>query len=125
MGRASTMFPAGGKTRTLLDLDHVHGRRTAQLMAAGRPHLALRLRGAIDRDFFRRGRRPIEQLLRRTPATLALHLEEMCDSARLEVKRLLAHLGRCGDRIAVRAPERWQHFLAVDSTVLELSFEPG
>jgi hypothetical protein len=33
-------------------------------------------------------------VLRWTPATLALHLEELRDGARLEIERLLARLAR-------------------------------
>jgi hypothetical protein len=58
--------------------------------------------------------------LRRTPATLALDLEDLRDGARPEIERLLVRLARYGDRIAVRLPEGWQRALAVDSSVFEL-----
>jgi radical SAM superfamily enzyme YgiQ (UPF0313 family) len=99
---------------------YVRAGAVALELVPDRLHLALRLRGAIGGDFFRRARRPIEQLLRRTPATLALDLEGLRDGARPEIERLLARLARYGDRIAVRPPEGWQRSLAVDSSVFEL-----
>ena len=93
-------------------------------LAPDRTRLAVHLKGFVDRDFFRRTARPIDRLLRRTPATLALHVEELRESALPEIRRWLARLARHGDRVSVFVAERWRTALAVDSSVFDLVLEP-
>jgi radical SAM superfamily enzyme YgiQ (UPF0313 family) len=87
--------------------------------------LVIRLRGLVDRDFFRRTTRPLLRLLRRTPATLALHVEELRESLAPELERWLARLSRYGDRVSVRLAERWRDAIRIDSSVFDLVLEPG
>jgi radical SAM superfamily enzyme YgiQ (UPF0313 family) len=93
-------------------------------LAPDRTRLAVHLKGLVDRDFFRRTARPIDRLLRRTPATLALHVEELRESALPELRRWLARLARHGDRVSVFVAERWRTALAIDSSVFDLVLEP-
>jgi radical SAM superfamily enzyme YgiQ (UPF0313 family) len=86
--------------------------------------LALHLKGVVDRDFFRRSARPIERLLRRTPATLSLHIDELRENLLPEIERWLARLARHGDRVSVYVAERWRNVLAIDSSVFNFLLEP-
>jgi hypothetical protein len=93
-------------------------------LLADRLRLTVRLQGLVDRDFFRRTARPVERLLRRTPASLVLRVEELRESAIPEIERWLARLARYGDRVSVSIAERWRSVLRVDSSVFDLVLEP-
>jgi radical SAM superfamily enzyme YgiQ (UPF0313 family) len=93
-------------------------------LAPDRTRLAVHLKGLVDRDFFRRTARPIDRLLRRTPATLALRVEELRESTLPELRRWIARLGRHGDRVSVSVAERWRAALAIDSSVFDLVLDP-
>lgn len=103
---------------------HVKAGTLGLELAPDRLRLAVHFKGRVDRDFFRRSARPIERMLRRTPATLALHVEELRESALPEARRWLARLARHGDRVSVFVAERWRGALAVDSSVFDLLLEP-
>jgi hypothetical protein len=89
-------------------------------LASDRGRVAVHLKGLVDRDFFRRTAGPIDRLLRRTPATLALHVEELRESALPEIRRWLARLARHGDRVSVFVAERWRGALPVDSSIFDV-----
>jgi hypothetical protein len=63
-------------------------------------------------------------MLRRTPASLVLRVEELRESAIPEIERWLARLARYGDRVSVSIAERWRSVLRVDSSVFDLVLEP-
>ena len=86
--------------------------------------LTVRLEGLVDREFFRSTVRPVERFLRRTPASLALRVEELRESAIPEIERWLARLARYGDRVSVSVAERRRSVLQVDSSVFDLVLEP-
>jgi hypothetical protein len=75
-------------------------------LAPERARLAVHLKGLVDGDFFRRTAAPIDRMLRRTPTTLALHIEALRESALPEVRRWLsgsratATACRCSSRSA-------------------------
>jgi radical SAM superfamily enzyme YgiQ (UPF0313 family) len=94
-------------------------------LAADPMRLVIRLRGLADRTFFRRTAGPLQRLLRRTPATLALHVEELRENLLPELERWLQRLGRYGDRVSVRLAERWRDTIRIDSSVFDLVLEPG
>lgn len=88
-----------------------------------RARLAVHLKGLVDGDFFRRTARPIDRMLRRTPTTVALHVEALRESAVPEIRRWLARLARHGDRVSVFVAERWRSALPVDSSVFDVVLE--
>jgi hypothetical protein len=93
-------------------------------LAPDRARLAVHLKGLVDGDFFRRTARPIDRMLRRTPTTLALHVEALRESALPEIRRWLEGLARHGDRVSVFVAERWRGALPVDSSVFDVVLEP-
>ncbi|MCX7894103.1 MAG: B12-binding domain-containing radical SAM protein [Burkholderiales bacterium] len=92
-------------------------------LAADRGGLAVHLKGLVDGEFFRRTLRPIDRLLARTQATLALRVEALSEPALPEVRRWLARLARHGDRVSIFVAERWRATLAVDSSVFDVVLE--
>ncbi|MGC2518344.1 MAG: hypothetical protein WA373_04470, partial [Burkholderiales bacterium] len=93
--------------------------------AAAAPALSIRIRGWVDRDFFRRVGRPLERLLRNSPSTLNLHIEEMRESALPDLQRLLQRLRRHGDRVFIFIGEKWRGAARIDSSVFNIVFEPA
>jgi hypothetical protein len=59
-------------------------------------------------------------MLRRTPTTLALHVEGLRESALPEIRRWLERLARHGDRVSVFVAERWRAALPIDSSVFDV-----
>jgi radical SAM superfamily enzyme YgiQ (UPF0313 family) len=104
---------------------YVRAGSVALELAPDRGRFAVHLKGFVDRDFFRRTARPIERLLRRTPATLALRIDELRESALPDIERWLARLARHGDRVSVRLAARWREAIRVDSSVFDLVLETG
>jgi len=82
--------------------------------------LALHLKGVVEGDFFRSTLRPLERLLRRTPSTLALHIDVLRGSVLPDLERWVTRLSRHGDRVSVTVAERCRSLLRIDSPVFHL-----
>ena len=83
-------------------------------------NLALTLRGALDRRFFRRAGRRLEKLLRRSATTVTLYIEELREGQRHHLDLLLKRLARYGDRVSIRVSEKIRPMLAINSSVFHL-----
>ncbi|HSQ03378.1 MAG TPA: DUF4070 domain-containing protein, partial [Burkholderiales bacterium] len=91
-----------------------------RLSAASAPRLCISLRGTLDSAFFSRCSRRLVRLMRRTPASVTLIVEDL-ERARLpDLQRLLRRLARYGDRVFVDVSEQLQQVVKVDSSVFHL-----
>lgn len=86
----------------------------------GIANLRVRLAGAVEPAFYAKAARRLRRLLRRTAATLTLHVEELCEEQRGQLERLLARLAPYGDRVSIWVERRLRPLLAVDSSVFHL-----
>jgi radical SAM superfamily enzyme YgiQ (UPF0313 family) len=76
--------------------------------------LIITIRGAVDKSFFTRATRRIEELLECSAATLSLRIESLAAGERRHLVRSLRRLGRYGDRITVRTSRSVRALLPVD-----------
>ncbi len=86
-------------------------------------NLALTLRGALDRRFFRRAGRRLEKLLRRSATTVTLYIEELREGQQHHLDRLLKRLARYGDRVSIRVSEKIRPMLPINSSVFHLMLD--
>ncbi len=84
-------------------------------------NLSLRLRGWLDRRFFRRAARQLEAVLRDTRSSVTLHIDHLHEAQVRHFDRLLRRLSRHGDRIRITVHERLRNVVKVDSSVFDLS----
>ncbi len=82
--------------------------------------LTVTLRGIVDTSFFTRGARRLEKLLRRSTATLTLHIDALSANQQYHLERLLRRLARYGDQVSIRINEKLRHLLPIDSSVFHL-----
>ncbi|MBS1269797.1 MAG: hypothetical protein MAG794_00749 [Gammaproteobacteria bacterium] len=102
------------------------GALTAHLGATDEgPRLVLTLRGALERRFFRRGRRRLERLLRLPGAHLTLCIEHLAEGQTDSLHRLIASLGRYGERVTLRMSQELRARLPIDLTGIHVLIEPA
>lgn len=85
--------------------------------------LSLRMRGWLDRRFFARAARHLEQVLQDTRSSVTLHIDQIHEAQVHHLQRLLRRLSRYGDRIRITVHETVREVVEVDSSVFNLSFE--
>ncbi|MGE5242255.1 MAG: radical SAM protein, partial [Bacteroidota bacterium] len=83
-------------------------------------HLHIQLRGYVGRMFFARAARRLEKMLRRSAATVTLHIETLRADQRRQFEHLLRRLAPYGDRVSVWVDERVRPLVPVDSSVFHL-----
>jgi hypothetical protein len=67
----------------------------------------------------------MEHLLRRTQATVTLHIDELRKQEIPDLNRLLARLARHGDRVSIVLGKRMRELIPIDSSVFNLVLEEG
>jgi len=91
----------------------------------GRMQLAIAFTGWPDLRFFARLAPRLERLLRHTPATLVLRIEQLHEKHLIPMQRLLARLARHGDRVSVVVHARLGGLVSVDSSVFNVVLAGG
>jgi radical SAM superfamily enzyme YgiQ (UPF0313 family) len=86
----------------------------------GGAHLQILLRGYVGRVFFTRAARRLEKMLRRSAATVTLHIEVLRADQQRQLKHLLRRLAPYGDRVSVWIDERVRPVVPIDSSVFHL-----
>jgi radical SAM superfamily enzyme YgiQ (UPF0313 family) len=87
--------------------------------------VSVRIRGAVDQDFFRRIAGPIERLLANRRSRLDLHVDELCEPGVAALQDLLVRLRRHGDRVTIFVADKWRAAVAVDSSVFHHRLQPA
>ncbi|MFQ5602275.1 MAG: radical SAM protein [bacterium] len=85
--------------------------------------LSFSLKGWLDREFFVRVTRHIEQVLEDTASSITLHIDELHETQLKHLNRLLKKLSQHGDRIYIRVHEKVRHIVEIDSSVFNLVLE--
>jgi hypothetical protein len=88
------------------------------------PSLFLSLDGLLDRHFFARAARPLENLLRTTSASVTLRIKQFHPLHAKSLQSLLKRLARYGDRVSIVMDEQSWKVLPVDSSVFNLVLQP-
>jgi len=88
------------------------------------PSLRVKLGTGLDRAFFARSARRLEQALKRTGTRLTLVIEGVERAQLPHFERLLARLACYGDRIAIHVSDRLRDVVKIDSSVFHLLLEP-
>jgi radical SAM superfamily enzyme YgiQ (UPF0313 family) len=89
--------------------------------AAG--NLSLHLKGWLDRGFFDRAARHLEDALRNTSTYVTLRVDHLHETHVRHWHRLLRRLDRYGDRVEIVLSEALRQRLRVDSSVFTLRFD--
>jgi radical SAM superfamily enzyme YgiQ (UPF0313 family) len=77
-------------------------------------NLSLSLRAGLDRKFYARAARHLEDMLRDTTASVTLHIEELHAAQRRHLQRMLKRLSRYGDRLYISVHEELREMIEVD-----------
>ncbi|MHB8455586.1 MAG: DUF4070 domain-containing protein [Acidiferrobacterales bacterium] len=86
----------------------------------GGASLHILLRGYVGRVFFTRAARRLEKVLRRSAATVTLHIEMLHSDQRRQFENLLKRLSPYGDRVSIWINERVRPLIPIDSSVFHL-----
>jgi radical SAM superfamily enzyme YgiQ (UPF0313 family) len=86
----------------------------------GGAQLQILLRGYVGRVFFTRAARRLEKMLRRSAATVMLHIDALRVDQQRQLERLLRRLAPYGDRVSIWIDERVRPVVPIDSSVFHL-----
>jgi radical SAM superfamily enzyme YgiQ (UPF0313 family) len=86
-------------------------------------NLSISIKGMLDVDFFDSVGTHLESVLRDTPSSVTLKIEEIHDAERQHLHRLFDRLSRYGDRIYIAVNEKLRDKVHIDSSVFNLVLE--
>jgi radical SAM superfamily enzyme YgiQ (UPF0313 family) len=86
-------------------------------------NLSISIKGMLDVDFFDSVGTHLESVLRDTPSSVTLKIEEIHDTERQHLHRLFDRLSRHGDRIYIAVNEKLRDKVQIDSSVFNLVLE--
>ncbi len=86
-------------------------------------NLSISIKGMLDVDFFDSVGTHLESVLRDTPSSVTLKIEEIHDTERQHLHRLFDRLSRHGDRIYIAVNEKLRDKVHIDSSVFNLVLE--
>jgi len=87
-------------------------------------NLSLSLKAGLDRRFFARAARHLEEVLADTTSSITLHIEELNAAQRRHLKRMLNRLSRYGDRMYIGVREELREMIEIDWSAFRLVLEP-
>lgn len=77
-------------------------------------NLSLSMKAGLDRRFFVRAARHLEDVLADTTSSITLHIEELHGAQRRHLKRMLNRLSRYGDRMYIGVREELREMIEID-----------
>jgi radical SAM superfamily enzyme YgiQ (UPF0313 family) len=80
-------------------------------------NLSVSLRGWLDRRFFKRAGRHLEEILEHTTASITLRIEALHEAHSVHLDHLLERLRRYGNRVYIAVHEELKDVIEVDSSV--------
>ncbi len=86
-------------------------------------NLSLSMRAGLDRRFFARAARQLEDVLADTTSSITLHIEELHAAQRRHLKRMLNRLSRYGDRMYIGVRAELREMIEVDWSAFRLVLE--
>ncbi|NIM50395.1 MAG: hypothetical protein GTO22_14290 [Gemmatimonadales bacterium] len=81
------------------------------------------MRAGLDRRFFARAARQLEDVLADTTSSITLHIEELHAAQRRHLKRMLNRLSRYGDRMYIGVRAELREMIEVDWSAFRLVLE--
>jgi radical SAM superfamily enzyme YgiQ (UPF0313 family) len=96
------------------------GQVTLALRPGDAPHLSVRVRGPLDKTFFRRAGPRLEGFLQHQRASVTLRIDAFQALQLPPLQRLLGRLTRYGDRVSIIVDERLRPIVPIDSSVFDL-----
>ncbi len=86
-------------------------------------NMSISIKGIIDGEFFENIGPHLENVLRSTPSSITLNIEEFHETQRQHLHQLFNRLSRYGDRIYIAVHEKWRDKVQIDSSVFNLVLE--
>ena len=86
-------------------------------------NLSLSLKAGLDRRFFARAARQLEEVLADTTSSITLHIEELHAAQRRHLKRMLKRLSRYGDRMHIGVRQELREMIEIDWSAFRLILE--
>ena len=86
-------------------------------------NLSISIKGMLDVDFFDSVGTHLESVLRDTPSSVTLKIEEIHEAEHQHLHRLFDRLSRYGDRIYIAVNEKLRDKVHIDSSVFNLVLE--
>jgi hypothetical protein len=86
-------------------------------------NLSISLKGILDGEFFDSIGTHLEGVLKNTPSSVTLKIEEIQEAERHHLHRLFQRLSRYGDRIYIAVNEKLRDKVQIDSSVFNLVLE--
>jgi radical SAM superfamily enzyme YgiQ (UPF0313 family) len=86
----------------------------------GAANLSLSMKAGLDRRFFARAGRHLEDVLSDTTSSITIHIEELHAAQRRHVKRMLNRLSRYGDRMYIGVREELREMIEIDWSAFKL-----
>lgn len=84
------------------------------------PNLSICIKGWLDRSFFVRSARHLENLLKHSRSTVTLSIEQFHEREIADLNRLLQRLARYGDRVCIQVNEKFRDLIQIDSSIFHL-----
>jgi len=85
--------------------------------------LSISMKGMLDGEFFEHIGTHLENVLKNTPSSVTLNIEELHEAQRQHLHRLINRLSRYGDRIYIAVHEKLRDKVHIDSSVFNLVLE--
>lgn len=86
-------------------------------------NLSISIKGIVDTEFFQKVAPQLESVLKNTPSSIRLNIEEHSEQQDPHLKRLFSRLSCYGDRISIAVHEKLRNRVSVDSSVFNLVLE--
>lgn len=86
-------------------------------------NISISMKGMLDGEFFDRAAPHLENMLKNTPSSITLNIEEFHEIQRHHLHLLFKRLSRYGDRVYIAIHEKWMDKVNVDSSVFNLVLE--
>ncbi|MEQ9618743.1 MAG: radical SAM protein [Deltaproteobacteria bacterium] len=83
-------------------------------------NMSISIKGMLDGEFFERAAPHLENVLKNTPSSITLNIEEFHETQRQHLHRLFKRLSRYGDRVYIAVHEKWRDKVQIDSSVFNL-----
>ena len=86
-------------------------------------NFSISIKGILDGEFFDNIGTHLESILKTTPSSVTLNIEELHEAERQHLHRLINRLSRYGDRIYIAVHEKLRDKVHIDSSVFNLVLE--
>jgi radical SAM superfamily enzyme YgiQ (UPF0313 family) len=83
-------------------------------------HFSIKLKGILEKDFFKKAERHLNNVLQNTASSITLHIEDIHETQLNHLNHLIKQLSKYGDRIYITVREELRHLVEIDSSRFNL-----